>query len=417
MPGPSVPAPVSPGVLARGIALGVASIALAWFSFAGAVTSAVHRRNPDAALRLTPDDAVALATQADRRFAAAGTRGASDPEILAQARESLKRQALNPIALRLIGINASMTGGFPAGRSAMAAANRLSRRDLATQFWLIEEAVSRNDVAGALNHYDHALRTKPGSQQVLFPVMTVAAEDPALWSAFGRYVREPAPWLGDFARYAVRNTKQPGVFAQFLQRTGGLPRNDVFAALEAELLKRLVEAGAFADASRYYRTLDGANPAILTNAGFTAATIEERFAPLTWELFASPGISGAFLRDEKGDTVRLHAMMETSATGAVARKIVYATPGNYRFRALQRTADASEGASARWEIRCGDSRSNNVLWSKDAPLHLESIVIEDIVAIPAGCQAITLRLMASAGTAPNGVEAIFGPASFARAAN
>ena len=408
---------LTPGTVLRGAVAGGVALALGWFSFAGAMTNVTHRRNPDVALRFTGDDAVALASLADRRIAEQGTAGSSDAGILALARESLTRQELNPVALRLIGLNVSVKGGFAAGRPAMAAANALTRRDLPTQFWLIEEAVSRGDVAGALSHYDHALRTRPGSQQLLFPVLTVAAEDPALWPAFGRYVREPAPWLGDFARFAVRNSKQPRAIAEFFRRSGGLPRDDVYGALEGELLKRLVEGDAFAEAARYYRSLGGASDEVLAGTGFSGATTETRFAPLTWELFAGSGVSGAFLRDETGDAIRLHATMETSATGAIARKIVYASPGRYRFRATQRTASAAEGASAQWELRCGGSRGGNVLWGRQAPLLAEGGSIDEVIAIPAGCGALTLRLLAAAGTSPNGIEAIFGPVSLTRLAD
>jgi hypothetical protein len=417
MPRSPASSPLTPGTVVRGAVAGAVALALGWFSFAGAMTNATHRRNPDTALRFTGDDAVALAALADRRIADQGAAATVDAETLKLARESLKRQALNPVALRLIGIGASVKGGFAAGRPAMSAANRLSRRDLPTQFWLIEEAVSRGDVAGALGHYDHALRTKPGSQQLLFPVLTSAVEDPALWPAFGRYVREPAPWLGDFARFSIRNSAKPRAIAEFLRRSGGLPHEEVYAALEAELLKRLAEADAFADAGRYYRSLDGANPAILTEAGFTGATTEARFAPLTWELFASPGISSAFLRDETGEAIRLHATMEGSTTGAVARKIIYAQPGRYRFRAIQRTAAAGEGATAQWELRCGGSRGANIIWSKSVALLADGSTVDEVIAIPAGCGAITLRLLAAAGTSPGGIEAIFGPASLARLAD
>ena len=70
-----------------------------------------------------------------------------------------------------------------------------------------------------------------------------------------------------------------------------------------------------------------------------------------------------------------------------------------------------------WELRCGGSRGDNIVWSKSAPLLAEGNTIDDVIAIPAGCGAITLRLLAAAGTSPNGIEAIFGPASFVRLAN
>ena len=139
-----------------------------------------------------------------------------------------------------------------------------------------------------------------------------------------------------------------------------------------------------------------------------------RFAPLTWELFATPGINSAFLREEAGEEIRLHATMETSTRGVVGRKIVYAQPGRYRFRATQRTAAASDGASARWEVRCGGSRADNIIWSKSAPLLVNGGGVDDVIAVPAGCDALTLRLLTVAGASPNGIEAIFGPVSMAR---
>ena len=77
MPRPSGSASISPGVALRGAAAGAVALALAWFSFAGAVSNNFHRRNPDTALKFVGDDAVALAAQADRRFAAAGASAAA----------------------------------------------------------------------------------------------------------------------------------------------------------------------------------------------------------------------------------------------------------------------------------------------------------------------------------------------------
>ena len=45
-------------------------------------------------------------------------------------------------------------------------ASSLSRRDVPTQLWLIEDAVRKNDIPGALSHYDAALRSSLASQQI-----------------------------------------------------------------------------------------------------------------------------------------------------------------------------------------------------------------------------------------------------------
>lgn len=403
------PLPTDPATIVRVGAIAAGSLALAWFSFAAAMTNITHRRAPETALRFTPGDPVALAVQADRRFAAKGVNAIGDAEIARAARDSLAGLALNPVALRLIGLNATAGKTYAAGSRAMRAGNSTSRRDVTTQFWLIEEAVARNDIAGALSHYDNVLRVEPGSQQLLFPVLTAALEDKALWKPMARYVAEPAPWLGDFARYAIRNSRQPMQLARFFASGGGLPKTDVFASLETELLKRIARTGSAGDMAAYYRSLAGADPAALSSADFTGATTEPRFAPVTWELFSAPGVSGAFLRDETGEAIRLHVTMDASASGLLAHKSILVRPGGYRFSASQRIADAAEGASARWELRCVQGEKATVVWSGSGPLSREAASVSGAVTIPAGCGAVTLRLLGSAGPSANGIEAIFGP--------
>lgn len=388
------------------------ALPLVWLAFANAVTNATHRRVPTTALRYSPSDPVALNALADSRIAAAKGENANDPEIVAMARQSLSRSALNPVALRLIGTAASVGGGFKAGRAAMGAANRLSRRELMSQLWLIEDAVQRDDVAEALSHYDQALRIEPGSQQLLFPVLTAALEDRQLWAAFTPYVQRPTPWLGDFARHAIRTTKKPVELAEFFRSAGGLPRDPIFASLEGDLLKRLLAEGAFQSAKRYFISLPGANPAILATASFNEMTIDNRFIPFSWEIHSPEGMSSGFLRTEDGRAVELRSVLGTAMSGVIARKLVYVEPGDYRLRVAQRSSLPSEGASVRWELRCG--RSANAIFSIDVALD-EALTRRDArVRIPGGCDAAALRMIASAGIAMDGIEVIISSVELAR---
>ena len=68
----------------------------------------------------------------------------------------------------------------------------MSRRDLPTQLWLIEENVNRNNVPGALRHYDVALRTSLSSHELLFRSSSAFDDDPDTCRADGTAGRRSA---------------------------------------------------------------------------------------------------------------------------------------------------------------------------------------------------------------------------------
>ncbi|MFV3517295.1 hypothetical protein ACNJD8_22045, partial [Mycobacterium tuberculosis] len=73
------------------------------------------------------------------------------------ARQALVQDPTAVAAVATLGINAQLRGDTGPARRIFAYANQLSRRDLRTQLWAIEDAVSRNDIPGVLNNYDIAL--------------------------------------------------------------------------------------------------------------------------------------------------------------------------------------------------------------------------------------------------------------------
>lgn len=391
--------------------IGAAGVVLAGVSMATALVNATHYSKPEAALAIDARDPVALAARADELIAEGGVDSVASPKIVALAQSSLAGQALNSDALRLIGLARSVSDPKAAAK-AFEVGDKLGRRDLTTQLWLVESSVQRQDVAGALRHYDTALRTREESQQVLFPVLTKAVENATLWAAIVPYVREPAPWLADWARFAVRNSTQPGQIAGMFTRAGGMPKRPEYAALELELLRRLVTEDYIRDAIAYHRRLPGADPATLRTAGFTSSTTDARFPPLTWELFPQSGATLGFEQAETGNRIQLNVRLDPGTSGLVARKVLTVAPGRYRFRADQSLTTGAGAATAHWQIRCGARFDQRLVWGADVALESAVKTTEGEIDIPADCPAISIELQAAAPPSGNGSELLFASPSF-----
>ncbi|RYE93442.1 MAG: hypothetical protein EOO77_45485, partial [Oxalobacteraceae bacterium] len=186
------------------VVLAVFTAALAYatisFTLAGAL-----RGDPGRAYALAPYDGRNTA-----RLAAAlsGPESSSDDrkrsDVLARA--ALRQGPASVVAASVLGINAQVYGDVAVARRAFTYAEQLSRRDLLTQLWAIEYAVSQGDVEGALRHYDIALRIKPAMWELLFPVLAAAASQNAIQQELVTTLASRPPWADGFINYAAGNT-------------------------------------------------------------------------------------------------------------------------------------------------------------------------------------------------------------------
>lgn len=116
-----------------------------------------------------------------------------------------------------------------------------SRRNLQTQLWAIEDAVGREDIAGALRHYDVALRTKAQSRAILYPVLASAIRDAQVRAELVRTLVSRPLWADDFLGYAAKNGENAQATAALLtalhQRNVPIPE-PVNAALIGSMVAR-----------------------------------------------------------------------------------------------------------------------------------------------------------------------------------
>lgn len=391
-----------------GAAVALAALPTAYVAFAFSLANVTHSSNPGLALRMNAGDPVALATKARAIFRDDATAAAADPALADLAKESLERLALNGPALQLLGIASSASGDEARARALVGLSNTMSRRDLGTQLWMIEDAVRRNDIAEALNHYDIALRIDRDSRPLLFPILTTALNDPRLWPAFAIYIRQPAPWLGEFFRYAISNSERPDALASMVTRAGGLPRTEEFAALREQLLRQLVDKRQFALARRYYSTLPGASPEVPGMLALTKSSTDSRHVPISWQPYTIEGIQAAIVADANGE-LEIRGRVDSVTRGPLARKIVQLSPGHYSIEAWQRISNDANGASASLTMACANASDGRSLWKSGAPLSQQLKAIRGEFIVPADCPFQTAVIDAFGGTGVYGADIEVGP--------
>src|SRR5690606_1446045 len=106
-----------------------------------------------------------------------------DSPAVTLAREALRQDPTSVDALAVLGLQAELKNDAAQARKVFGYSRELSRRELRAQIWAIEESVRRGDIAEALHHYDMALRTSVRAQELLFPILAAALEEPSIRSA------------------------------------------------------------------------------------------------------------------------------------------------------------------------------------------------------------------------------------------
>ena len=388
--------------IVRRAALVLATIAMSYAAFANAVAEVASGGNPDLALRFVPSHALALATKADLLIAAdMSLDDLREAEALAQL--SIESQAVNPRALKVLGYVRDLKGK-PSAISYLMMSDSLSRRELGTQLWLIEDCVAKGDLDCALRRYDIALRGSSQSAQLLLPVLTAALADPAVQRAFVPYLQASPSWLPSFMSFAMQQPGGPVSLAEAIGTAGGLPSDPQLQNIEQDLLRSLADQRDYASLRSYLLTKSDVGTGMLVSAALTQANTIPGLRPLTWSFVQSPSISAVLDTGAAGNsTPVLKILAGSGSRGVAASKLLYLGPGTYRLTQNHRFLSGGASADARFVIACLLKKADRTIW--DGPLASRSGVdhIEPLV-IPENCPVQSLTLLVAGGDSQNGLE-------------
>lgn len=332
---------------------------------------------PTLALRLDPDNAQALGALAQQQLTTA-TGPADRAAARRLAEKALRRDATVASAAGTLGLIADADGQQAKARRLIAYSDAVSRRDLATRLWLIEEAVNRGDVEGALKHYDVALRTANTATPLLFPVLLAAIEDPQLSGPIAVLLARQPEWAGSFLDQVTTRgdpAAAAGLFRALAARRAA-PRPELVTAL----LQRLVEAERIGQAWSVYAALNPARArARLRDARFDAPAASPTV--FDWQLADGVAVSASPTMTDAGPG--LYVTGSINDNGAAAQQMVTLPPGRWRLR-WRVSGEVVAPEAVRWEWRCAQDREAVA----SAPLAAGSLAVN----VPPGCAGQWLTL-------------------------
>lgn len=384
----------SPREWAAHIALAAGVAVLGGFGVTFSVAQAVVGRNPAFAYRLAPYDGRITAAYATSLAGVEATaQDYARAETLAQI--ALRQNPTVVAAAATLGVNADIRGDTAAARRFFAYASLLSRRDLRTQLWNIEEMVRRNDVAGALQQYDITLRVSPAMGDLLYPVLVAASSDPNIRTALIKTLAAKPVWGEGFISFLAARGTEPRSNAALLL---GLRRAGVAvpAAAQAGVVNALAGAGHIDAAWSYYATLrSGVDRRRSRDPEFT--TNLEAPSSLDWEA-VNDGIGlAAVIRDGVFDF-----SAPASVSGPMLQQMQLLQPGKYRLVGRSTGIDQLPDAHPYWMLRCSDGRE---LGRVDVPNStIANGDFSGTFAVPAGCPVQVLVLVARPSDAVAGLS-------------
>jgi hypothetical protein len=329
--------------------IGLAAIAAAtgWNAVTHSLATALRDRSPEQAHALAPGDARIAAALA-AKWVPDQSDLARQAEAARLAHEALRHDPTTVQAVETLGLQADLRGDTEAARRLFAYSQILSRRDLTTQIWAIEDAVARDDIPGALRHYDIALRINQAAPDILFPVLANAIADRAIRVELVHTLAARPPWEASFVDYVAASGPDPQATASLFR---GLGRTGirVSASGRAALVGALIAKGAYTDAWAYYASVHpGADRARSRDPRFTGDI--EAPSAFDWVAVNDAGISTTI----QPGIVDFSA--PSSIGGLLLRQMQLLPAGRYVLTGRSAGIDQPDASRPYWLLVCLDGR-------------------------------------------------------------
>lgn len=326
------------------------AIAVGLIIFVTSVSWAGFNRydRPELARALAPHDAQAQAGLAFEQFQGSPTAEAlSSVERLSGS--AFARDATNVAALRTLASVREVKGDRDRAYAFFRHVEKLSRRDLPTNLWMIEHEVQRGDVEGALVYFDRALRTSRSAPEILFPILTSAAEDPAIARALRKIMAARPAWWIDFLFQAIENCRS---VTSLTVMSRGMLRPDVAneKILIDQLIHRLQRDAHYELAWQVYASAapDAARENV-RNGGFSQ---ESGYPIFDWTLLETSEF--AAYRQTEGPNSVLRVSFRAPVASQVANQLVHLKSGRYRLTARSGAGSGSGSDQFSLAVRCVD---------------------------------------------------------------
>jgi len=350
------------GILARRglIALGLAVVGAV--SVVQAAAEVINKVDPVQAARLDLVGGRITAAGAERSFAASPSKDANSGASVAAKRALLS----DPTAVKaasVLGFQAQLRGENTAARRIFLYSLMLSRREMRSHVWAIEDGVSRGDIGAILRSYDMALRTSRSARETLIAPLANGLGEATLRDPIAQLLVDTPVWKEDFLEYVAQDSRNAKAGALFFQ-TARARRVEIPEKLDALLISRLTSSGDFEDAWAHYASYRGdVDRSRGRDPAFQQDDIDR--ADFDWHFIAGSGVSADILRNGREGEFAYAA--PSSYSGPLLRQRQMLPPGNYRLKGSGREIAQSPTDLPYWSLTCQDGREIGRVELKVAP--------------------------------------------------
>lgn len=331
--------------------LAVAAMLLAWQSVSRTLAMVLRDEAPEQAYGLAPRDGRIGALWS---AALSGTDAAppSRAQADAVARAALRHDPTAVAAVATLGTDAQARGDVAAARRIFAYLIKLSRRNLDSHVWAINDAASRNDVTTALRHYDLALRTNEQGGDLLFPILASAITEPEVRKGLTRMIAAGTPWGNDFTIYAAGTGPSPQAVVQLLTslRQAGAK---VSESAQSRVVDKLLAIEDVDGAWAYYRTL---RPGVRREESRDPRFDKAYSFPTSfdWVAGSGDGITASF--NPASQDGKFQFAISTNAGGIVLHQMQMLPPGTYKLEGRIGAIDPPDATLPYWSLICRNGR-------------------------------------------------------------
>lgn len=367
------------------VVLAVIAALLALPALSDAAARILAKTDAEQAHRLAPWDGQIAARLAEQRLTRSFGDAAGSTQL---ARAALRQDPTAVDAASVLGLQAQLAGDEEAADRLFAYAHALSRRERRAQLWAIEEAVNRGDIAGALRHYDTALRTSRSASTLLYPVLATAIAEPLVRAALMEKLTEKPVWIRSFINHLAVNVADPEATVQVLREGDrlGLPIEE---AERVAVVNAVAGRGLHDLAWSYYASFrDGADRRRSRDPTFLRPADDA--AIFDWMPSNEGGLIASFQSGEDGGVVAFSVPSGTG--GTLLRQTQLLPPGTYRLDGTGSQMDIPADAPPYWSLTCQDGRElGRVAITADEE---GGARFSQRIIVPAGCPVQTLSLIA-----------------------
>jgi len=324
-----------------------------------------------------------------------GSDASHQATLLETGRDVLAQEPMSIQPLRLAAWSEAQQGNIATARLRMKMAERLTRRDVAVQLWLIDDAVRSGDLGAALHGYDVVLRTAGRLHASLLQRLVASLSAEEARSALRPYAVADNPWFPQLLRLASQNGRAAQA-ALLLSSLSKLPDTTAYRTAYTALVPALMKERQFDLLRRIYPHLPGAleSEKYKGDPALSGALETDGYPPLIWVLAANADRNTNIVTDRNGPVLQIEAKPFTNGSVATRTLLPESSPLGFGWTVKRQ---GSPAGTAHWSIRCLDSglsvRSPDLLAGPGAKGNLP---------IPQPCRVVELTLAVNGGTGSTG---------------